>query len=358
MERDDVRKLRVLHLVGSPVSDFYCQLSIVYAKEVVILPGFTYYFALVHPDGRWQLGTSLMDLSEKLSFSAILPQLLDLALDLVVPHMFCVPGMTSYRSLFEDIVGIPIVGSSAGCTALAARKAQTRSVVSDVGVRVAPAQRLYPGDQPMLPPPFVIKPNSEDNSLGLTLVHDRDQIPVALQVGFEFDNTLLAEEFIPGREIRVAVIETDMGLYVPAMIEYLVSTENPIRTVEDKLQLRADGTPERQPAQPAAPPVCPADLSPDLFTQLADAARQAHRALGCRDYSLYDFRIHQETETPYLLEAGLFWSFSPISMISRMVMADGQDLETRVRDLWRRAAGRTRLPSGSIRKHPQERQVI
>ncbi len=340
------KPLRALHLVGSIVSDFYYQLSLVYAKEVLQLPQVENYYAVVRPDGQWQLGPHLEALSDPLTFQAALPQLPQI--DLVVPHMFCVPGMTSFRSLFEDILGLPVVGSPAPCTALAANKSQTRSVVAAAGVRVAPGHPIRRGDQVALPPPLIIKPNAEDNSLGVTLVRDPDQIGAALQVGFEYDDTLLVEAFIPGREIRVAVIEQQGDLYTPAMIEYLVTPDHPIRTVQDKLNLKADGTPDSQPQNPTVVPVCPAVVEPKLHHALTEAAKQAHLALGCRDYSLYDFRVHADTNEPYLLEAGLFWCFSSISMISRMVVADGHNLNDVVTELWQKTAQRTRLAPGSL----------
>ncbi|NER05179.1 MAG: D-alanine--D-alanine ligase, partial [Okeania sp. SIO3C4] len=87
--------LRVLHLAGSLVSDFYYNLSIVYAKEVVQPVGVSSYYAVVHPDSLWKLGTSLDSLSEKMSLQDMIPRLPQM--DVVVPHMFCFPGMTSFR---------------------------------------------------------------------------------------------------------------------------------------------------------------------------------------------------------------------------------------------------------------------
>ncbi|MEZ4727028.1 MAG: hypothetical protein R3E79_07840 [Caldilineaceae bacterium] len=338
--------MKVLHLVGSIVSDFYFQLSMVYGKAVLQPSAVHSCYAVVHPDGLWQLGPSLDALSEKLSLQNMLARLPEV--DLVVPHMFCQPGMTSFRAFFEDVLGLPVVGSPSNCTAVAVNKALTRNVVSAAGVRVANAQQLRYGDRVTMSPPLVVKPNAEDNSLGVTLVWHEDQIADALQTGFEFDDMLLAEEYIPGRELRVAVIERQEELYVPAMIEYLVSKEHPIRTVHDKYTLRSDGTPEQQPETPAALPVCPAVVAPELFEKLADAAKRAHVALGCRDYSLFDFRIHAETNEPYLLEAGLFWGFGKISMISKMVLADGQDLEEMVLASWHQAAQRVRVARGSL----------
>ncbi|NER00321.1 MAG: D-alanine--D-alanine ligase [Cyanothece sp. SIO2G6] len=334
-------QLRVLHLAGSYVSEFYFNLSLLYAKEVVQPAGVTSVYVIVSPDGCWQLGASLNSLSTKMSLQEVLAKLPEV--DLVVPHMFCFPGMTSFRSFFEDLLNIPVAGSPSHCTALATNKAHTRAVVAASGVQVAKAQHLRRGDQLTMNPPFVVKPTSEDNSLGVTLVWDESQIEAALDKGFDLDDNLLVEDYIPGREIRVGVIESGGKLKVPSMIEYLVTKEHPIRTLQDKCDLQADGTPGQQAEQPLATPICPAKVEPDLFETLANAAKTAHIALGCRDYSLYDFRIHAETNEPYLLEAGLFWTFGKISMISRMLQADGQDLEDTVLELWSAAAQRTRI---------------
>jgi D-alanine-D-alanine ligase len=77
--------LSVLHLFGSAVSEFYYKLSLIYAREVVQPAKVRSHYAVVHPDGLWQLGESLDKLSAKISFPkaiALLPQV-----DVVVPHM-------------------------------------------------------------------------------------------------------------------------------------------------------------------------------------------------------------------------------------------------------------------------------
>ncbi len=235
----------------------------IYAKEVVQPVGVSSYYAVVHPDSLWQLGKSLDNMSEKMSFQEMISRLPEI--DVVVPHMFCFPGMTSFRALFEDILGWPVVGSPSHCTAIATNKAQTRSVVSASGVRVAQAQQIRQGETVTMQPPFIVKPNSEDNSLGLTLVWHEDQIAEALRVWFELDDTLLVEDYIPGREMRVGIVEQDGKLCVLPMIEYLFTQEHSIRTVYDKLELQSDGTPSQQPEKPVAKPVCPANVTPELF---------------------------------------------------------------------------------------------
>merc|ERR1711879_788276 len=63
--------------------------------------------------------------------------------------------------------------------------------------------------------------------------------------------------------------------------------------------------------------ICPALLDAEVHNRIDDLARRAHRALGCKYYSLYDVRIDDQG-FPFMLEACLFCSFSPYSVIVSM----------------------------------------
>merc|ERR1711907_468134 len=52
-------------------------------------------------------------------------------------------------------------------------------------------------------------------------------------------------------------------------------------------------------------------------------------------YSLFDFRVHAETQQPYIIECCAFWSFSPISAISLMLQASNLNYERMIKDIWR-----------------------
>merc|ERR1719252_526468 len=107
----------------------------------------------------------------------------------MVPHMFCLPGMTTYRSVF-DALAIPIVGNDAAVMALSTNKGQSRAVVAAAGVRVPEAEILRKGDKPKMGPPFVLKPCNEDNSMGITLFTGKDgqDLDEALKTAFSFDS--------------------------------------------------------------------------------------------------------------------------------------------------------------------------
>ena len=60
----------------------------------------------------------------------------------------------------------------------------------------------------------------------------------------------------------------------------------------------------------------------------------AHKAIGARDYSLFDFRIDNRTNEIIFLEAGLFWSFSKTSIISKMLFSGGDDVVKLIDQVW------------------------
>ncbi|MEM6323148.1 MAG: D-alanine--D-alanine ligase [Pseudomonadota bacterium] len=326
----------VLHLFGSTQSAFYYDLSKMYAGAVLRPAGTRHRFAGVSPDGLWRFGPSVEDLGAPMPLMAALAQIGQP--DLVVPHMFCRAGMTSYRALIEDVLNLPLVGAPAPVAGLATSKLWTRDVIASAGARVADAERLEDGAVPSLAVPYVVKPDKEDNSLGISVVRAPEEAAAAVAHARRYDDSIFAEAFIPGRELRAAVVEVDGALQVPAFIEYPVSEARPIREVADKLEQGDGDAAMRQSTRADAQPICPADVDPALASALTQAAKIAHKALSARHYSLFDFRVHSETGTPYILEAGLFWSFSGLSAITKMITGAGQDATEITGKIWADAA--------------------
>ncbi|CTQ50884.1 D-alanine--D-alanine ligase family protein [Jannaschia donghaensis] len=328
----------LLHLAGATTTPFYRDLSLTYQRNVVTPTGTHASLLVVDPDGNLHFGRNQEDLAPITLADALHRAA---AMDVVVPHMFCPPGMTSWRSLFEDVAGVPVVGPPLLATTLSTSKLATKSVARAAGVATPDSRRLRPGDRPDLPLPLIVKPDAEDNSLGLTLVRDPADLGPALDTVFAHGDTALAERFIPGREVRVGVLDLDGAPRVLPILEYHVTADRPIRERADKVMLDDAGRVTMESwERPSLPTTCPADLGPDTLRALRDAALTMHEVLGCRDYSLFDFRIEDGTKTPYLLEACSFWTFTPVSVISRMVEAEGGDLVDVSRRVWAQAAAR------------------
>ena len=181
--------LRVLHLAGSAVDDFFCDLSRLYATdclEVTADPDrYEFHVAYVTPDGKWRfpadLGDAAIDAAVPMPLAEAVARIVELDVDVMVPQMFCVPGMTAYRALF-DVLGIPYVGNPADVMALTAHKDRARAVVAAHGVAVPAGQVVSRGRRPDVGLPCVVKPVDADNSVGVSLVRRPEQLDRALEV--------------------------------------------------------------------------------------------------------------------------------------------------------------------------------
>merc|ERR1719240_2348171 len=200
--------------------------------------------------------------------------------------------------------------------ALSTDKWKTKAVVAANGVKIPHAEILHKGDSPSLKPPFLLKPCNEDNSQGISLVRPGQDVQQALDHAFSFDSEVLCEEYVPlGRELRVAGLEMEDGsLRVLPCIEYFLTEKDPIRTAQHKLVTNEKGVPTTVATGGRK---CPADIDDVLAGKLQDMVERSHKALGCRDYSLYDVRVDPNGE-PYFIEACLYCSFAPKSVIVLM----------------------------------------
>jgi D-alanine-D-alanine ligase len=321
--------LRVLHLVGSATSEFYADLSRLYAEDCWVATAdansFVFYIAYVTPDRQWRFPSSLhpeaIALAPPMALSEALPLLTALNLDLMLPQMFCLAGMTEYRALF-DLLRIPYIGNPADLMALAAHKSKTKAIVAAAGVRVPRSELLHPGDVPTLATPAVIKPVDTDNSLGLALVRDAAEYDAALSTAFTYGTDVLVETFIElGREVRCGIIVQNGELICLPLEEYQMDpVDRPIRSYQDKLNRDDQG--QLGMVAKGNEKSWIVDLHDPITAPVWAMARQCHMALGCRHYSLFDFRIDPIGQ-PWFLEAGLYCSFAETSVISAMAKAAG-----------------------------------
>jgi D-alanine-D-alanine ligase len=339
-------KLRVLHLIGSAVSDFYCDLSRLYAGDCLENTAnpdlYEFHIAYITPDRRWRFPTSLskedLALAHPLALAEAIPVLEQLQIDVMVPQMFCVPGMTQYRTLF-DLLNIPYVGNAADLMALVSDKAKTKAIVATAGVIVPKGEVLRAGDRSEIEFPLVIKPMNGDNSIGVTLVKDAVDYDAAFQIALTHSDEVLVETFIPlGREVRCGVIDRGGTLVCLPLEEYALDAKTrPIRSYADKLKQNAAGDLDF-----AAKDVTQSwivDPQDPVTYRVGAMAKRCHVALGCRHYSLFDFRVDPQGN-PWFLEAGLYCSFAKTSVLSEMTAATGIPLAKFFDEMLAAAMGR------------------
>ena len=226
--------------------------------------------------------------------------------DVVFNALHGTPGEDgSIQGLF-DILGLKYTHSGITTSAIAIDKELTKRILVPQGIpmpagRMVTSESLFAGDP--LPRPYVLKPVNEGSSVGVAIVTDASNYgnPIArAAIGpWQEFAELLAEPFIAGKELTVAVLDD----------EALAVTElQPTQGFYDYEAKYTDGLTVH---------VCPADLPPAITAACLDFALRAHRALGCRGASRSDFRWDpaQGQGGLYLLETNTQPGMTPLSLV-------------------------------------------
>jgi D-alanine-D-alanine ligase len=203
-----------------------------------------------------------------------------------------------------DWLAIPYTHSGVRASALAMDKVAAKAVFTAAGLPVARGEVVdiaaLEHNDPM-PLPYVIKPINEGSSVGVEIMREGGNRRAAVAASWTFGASALVEEFIPGRELTVAV----MGEKALAVTE-ITAANGDFYDYEAKY---ADGGSRH---------VIPAPVHPEIYTRAMDVALRAHRALGCRGASRCDFRYDDTAGEPgrlVLLELNTQPGLTPTSLL-------------------------------------------
>jgi D-alanine-D-alanine ligase len=227
-----------------------------------------------------------------------------------------------------DWLGIPYTHSGVRASALAMDKAAAKAVFSAAGLPVAKGAMVdvaaLEHADPM-PLPYVVKPVNEGSSVGVEIMRRGDNRRAAVAAGWRFGPTAMVEEYIPGRELTVAV----MGERALAVTEIASNT-----TFYDYEAKYSDGGSNH---------VIPAPVHPDVYARAMDVALAAHKALGCRGATRSDFRYDDTAGEPgrlVLLEVNTQPGLTPTSLLPEQAAHVGYSFPQLCAWMVENAAGR------------------
>lgn len=225
--------------------------------------------------------------------------------DVVFNALHGTPGEDGSVQGLLDLMQIPYTHSGVTTSAVAIDKELTKAVLVPHGIRmptgrVVTSASLFEGD-PMARP-YVLKPVNEGSSVGVAIVTEDGNMGKPISARAEgpwrhFDK-LLAEPFIKGRELTVAVLGG----------KALCVTElQPKAGFYDYDAKYTDGMTTH---------VCPADVPANIAKAMMDMAAASHRLLGCEGISRSDFRWDDELGEVgiYLLEVNTQPGMTPLSL--------------------------------------------
>jgi D-alanine-D-alanine ligase len=150
--------------------------------------------------------------------------------------------------------------------------------------------------------PFVIKPNDEGSTVGLTIVKDKSEYMEAVNLAFQYTGKLLFEKYIKGRELTVSIVGEKA---------YPVVEIKPKNGFYDYAHKYTKGMTEYE---------CPAQLSEDIKNEALKNGLLAHKSLGCSVYSRVDFILSEDNKL-YCLEVNTLPGMTELSLVPKAAKA-------------------------------------
>jgi D-alanine-D-alanine ligase len=211
-----------------------------------------------------------------------------------------------------DMAGVRYTGSGHLASALAMDKDLSKTLFRAAGVQTADWM-MAPQNANLVEQsiglPVVVKPSKQGSTVGLTVVKEWGAFDAAVAEAFKYDDEVMIECFVPGRELTVGILG-DQALPVGEII--------PTHEIYDY---------ECKYTAGMATEVFPADLPPALAQQLQVQALQAFQALKLWGYARIDFRLDERGQF-YCLEANTLPGMTALSLIPQGAAAAGIDFET------------------------------
>lgn len=234
-----------------------------------------------------------------------------------------------------EMMRVPYTGSGILASALAMNKIASRKIFQHNGLPVPRHVVLNRGKENLADPtawpfplPVVVKPCQEGSSVGVSIVSGIEKIPAALEAAFAYDGEILVEEYIPGREIQVAILD-DQAL---GAIEIV-----PKRQFYDYETKYTEGLAEHR---------FPAPLPGEDYARALELGLKAHRVLGCEGGTRADLRYGEKrgrAERFVVLEVNTLPGMTPLSLFPEIARGMGLDFPRLVERILAGAGLKVRL---------------
>ena len=225
----------------------------------------------------------------------------------------------SLQGALEQL-GIPYTGSGVMASSVGMDKITTKIIWLSKNIPTPRYATVAPGDDldavvAELGLPLIVKPPLEGSTIGITKVEQAEEFEAAVALAAGFDETVLAEEFVTGREFTVAVLGSGKHARALPIVEIVAPEGN----YDYQNKYFTDDTQYH----------CPAKLPAELTAEIQKHAVDAYRALGCEGWGRVDVLVRESDMRPFLLEVNTspgMTSHSLVPMAARAVGISYEDL--------------------------------
>ena len=203
---------------------------------------------------------------------------------------------------------VPYTGAGVEGSRMAFDKILSKKRFLEAGIPTALFEILERGERPKMSVPYVIKAPREGSTIGVHIIKENDEavITAALEDSFKYGDTVLVEEFFPGRELTVGILGDD----ILPIIE--------IKAQEGVYDYQNKYTPGKSEH------LIPAPLDPYQTKKIQETALAAHRALGLEVYSRVDVILGSDGKF-IVLEANTLPGMTKTSLLPDAAAVFGLD---------------------------------
>ena len=241
-------------------------------------------------------------------------------IDVVFPVLHGENGEDGAMQGLLQMAGIPYVGPHVAASAVSMDKTLTKLVMDNAGITQAAWQLVRSSDaeermdrtldslEKRFPYPMFVKPAGTGSSVGVSKASDRESLREALLAAGAYDEKILVEEFIHGREVEVAV----MG------------NNSPVASVCGEIDSGAEFYDYNSKyVTDTSTAYIPARIPEDVAEQVRDIAVKVYSAIGCQGLSRVDFFVTYEGNRVVFNEINTLPGFTSISMYPKLFAASG-----------------------------------
>lgn len=223
----------------------------------------------------------------------------------------------SLQGVLEQLE-IPYTGSGVMASAIAMDKIFTKKIWQHHQLTTPNYAVLRPDTELRLVPdqlglPLIIKPPHEGSTIGITKVNGYSDMQEAYALAAQFDDEVLAEEFIQGRELTVAILGTGASAYALPVIEIVAPEGN----YDYQNKYFTDDTKY----------LCPAPLDAALTAQIQKMCVDAYRAVNCEGWARVDVLLRASDNQPFLIEINTSPGMTGHSLVPMAARAAGMSYE-------------------------------
>lgn len=217
-----------------------------------------------------------------------------------------------------ELLKIPYTHSGVLASALAMDKPMAKCIYAQAGLRIAKSQMACRDEviaHDVMPRPYVVKPHNEGSSVGVKLMFKDGNFHFT-QENWPYGDAVMIEQYIPGRELTVAVLDGKaLGVTEIVIPSGFYDYENKYTAGKSHH-------------------ICPAKIPQPIYDEAMRMAEVAHEALGCRSVSRSDFRWDEEGDGKiYILETNTQPGMTPLSLTPELAAYAGLSFDQLVAKL-------------------------